>query len=119
MWCNGIITHCVLDSGILLSNLVLHRIASKLDWCIKNAFLDSDDVNVGRCIFYATGIGCSNMVQGLNFKGFMFNATTRDLDFDKLEGIKEFNSALTFWPVNNADMLLKLHAYFAKVGLIF
>ena len=53
----------LLDAGLLLSNSVLRKVHASLDWCVKNAFSESDSDNVGRCILHATDIPCQNTVQ--------------------------------------------------------
>ncbi|KOX74915.1 Chondroitin sulfate synthase 2 [Melipona quadrifasciata] len=60
-------TYCSLDSGILLSNSVIQELKNNLDWCVRNAYSDSDDVNFGRCIVHSTSIPCSNHIQGQKF----------------------------------------------------
>lgn len=51
------------DGGLLLSSSVMQNVALGLDWCVKNAFSDSDDDNVGRCIVHASEYLCTNSIQ--------------------------------------------------------
>jgi Chondroitin N-acetylgalactosaminyltransferase len=51
------------DGGILLSKSVMQRIADGLDWCVRNAFSDNDDDNMGRCIVHSSGLPCTSSIQ--------------------------------------------------------
>jgi hypothetical protein len=64
----------ITDAGLLLSNSVIHKVMSSLDWCVKNSFSDSDDDNLGQCILHATAISCQESIQvcSLSFSYFIF-----------------------------------------------
>jgi hypothetical protein len=53
----------ITDAGLLLSNSVMHKVMLSLDWCVKNAFSDFDDDNLGRCVLHATDISCQESIQ--------------------------------------------------------
>jgi hypothetical protein len=53
----------ITDAGLLLSSSVLHKVKFSLDWCVRNAFSEFDDDNLGRCILHATDISCQQSVQ--------------------------------------------------------
>lgn len=65
--------YIITDAGLLLSNSVIHKVMSSLDWCVKNAFSYSDDDNLGRCILHATAISCQESIQvcSMSFSYFM------------------------------------------------
>ncbi|CAL7941243.1 unnamed protein product [Xylocopa violacea] len=78
-------TYCSLDSGILLSNSIIQELKNNLDWCVKNAYSDSDDINFGRCIVHSSSTPCSNYIQGQKFlytklrSTFLFERNLKDL----------------------------------------
>ncbi|XP_046984721.1 chondroitin sulfate synthase 2 [Schistocerca americana] len=108
---------CSLDAGLLLSNSVLRKVLANMEWCVKNAFSDSDDANVGRCIVHASGLSCQDSVQGQKFTSFELNSNM-DIrkNFDKLQQDQLFESSLTIYPVSEA-LAYKLHSYFCKSSL--
>jgi Chondroitin N-acetylgalactosaminyltransferase len=55
------------DGGILLSKSVMQKIADGLDWCVRNAFSDNDDDNMGRCIVHSSGLPCTSSIQVMLF----------------------------------------------------
>lgn len=108
------------DAGVLVSNLVLKKVIQNLDWCVKNAFSDSDDANVGRCIIHSSGLSCADGSQGLKLHSYYFLEPTKNSEFEMLEKNEAFVRAVTVWPIKSAKVMYKLHIYFAKViGMIF
>lgn len=102
-----------------MSNLVLKKVIQNLDWCVKNAFSDSDDANVGRCIIHSSSLPCTDGSQGLKLDSYYFSGYPKSLEFDRLEKNDAFVRAVTIWPVNSAEIMYKLHIYFAKVIEMF
>jgi hypothetical protein len=41
----------------------MHKVKFSLDWCVRNAFSDFDDDNLGQCVLHATDISCQESVQ--------------------------------------------------------
>ncbi|KAJ4439449.1 hypothetical protein ANN_07573 [Periplaneta americana] len=110
---------CSLDAGLLLSNSVMHKVASSLDWCVKNAFSDSDDDNFGRCVLHATDISCQESIQGQTLTSYILDRSfNMEDDIQRLARDSTFDSALTIYPIPEANVLFQLHAYFCKVGLV-
>ena len=109
---------CKLDAGLLLSNSVLRKVHASLDWCVKNAFSESDSDNVGRCILHATDIPCQNSVQGLNLLTHRtkepFNL---DMELQTLAKQATVGQIVTMYPVPEPNAVYSLHAYFSKVAL--
>ncbi|KAG8229514.1 hypothetical protein J437_LFUL004920 [Ladona fulva] len=109
---------CSLNAGLLLSHSVMEKIRGGLDWCVKNAFSDSDDDNVGRCILHSSGIPCSQ-----NLFGEKYGSLHLDDDFDierdlwQFTNSDKFQEAVSIFPVPNARTTYKLHAYFTRVEL--
>ncbi|KAJ9598451.1 hypothetical protein L9F63_010847, partial [Diploptera punctata] len=112
-------SYCSLDAGLLLSNSVMRKVMPSLDWCVKNAFSDSDDDNLGRCILHATSIPCQDSVQGNTLSSYML-----EKDFSMEDGMQKlitdnkFDSALTVYPIKEQNTFYRLHAYFSKVALV-
>lgn len=106
----------VLDSGIIISNLILRKISLSLDWCVKNIFSDSDDANLGRCIFHSTGIPCSTDIKNLKVSSYYFKVND-EINIEKLsdDDDDDFNNALSFWPMPSPAVMLLFHIYFTKV----
>lgn len=107
-------TYCSLDSGILLSNSVIQELKNNLDWCVRNAYSDSDDVNFGRCIVHSTSTPCSNHIQGQKFwytklkPTFSFEKDLKDLILNS-----EFQNSLVIYPIYDHFLVYKLNTYFA------
>ncbi|XP_043515784.1 chondroitin sulfate synthase 2 [Frieseomelitta varia] len=107
-------TYCSLDSGILLSNSVIQELKNNLDWCVRNAYSDSDDVNFGRCIVHSTSILCSNHIQGQKFWYTKLKSTfSFEKDLKDLIQNNEFLNSLVIYPIYDHFLVYKLNAYFA------
>ncbi|PNF25352.1 hypothetical protein B7P43_G10932 [Cryptotermes secundus] len=110
---------CSLDAGLLLSSSVMHKVMLSLDWCVKNAFSDSYDDNLGRCILHATDMSCQESVQGYALTSYSLDRSfNMEEDIERLTKDYKFHSALTLYPVQEPNVLFQLHAYFCKVGLV-
>ncbi|XP_066997100.2 chondroitin sulfate synthase 2 isoform X2 [Anabrus simplex] len=109
---------CSLDAGLLLSNSVMQKVSSSLDWCVKNAFSDLDDANIGRCVLHATGIPCQDSVQGQQLTSFTLSENFNIYqDLYKLSEEAKLRAALSLYPVLNLADVFKLHSYFSKYVL--
>ncbi|XP_050579390.1 chondroitin sulfate synthase 2 isoform X2 [Bombus affinis] len=107
-------TYCSLDSGILLSNSIIQELKNNLDWCVKNAYSDSDDVNFGRCIVHSTSTPCSNHIQGQKFRHTKLKPTFLfEMNLKELVKNKEFLSSLVIYPIYDHLLAYKLNTYFA------
>ena len=71
--------YCGLSAGIVLSQSILGKIFSQLDWCTKNAFSADHGDNIGRCILHSTSLPCRNSVDGFNFTHYY----SPDMDFEQ------------------------------------
>uniref|UniRef100_A0A0A9YFR8 Hexosyltransferase n=2 Tax=Lygus hesperus TaxID=30085 RepID=A0A0A9YFR8_LYGHE len=102
--------YCSLDSGILLSNSILKRIRTSLDWCVKNAFSDSDDDNFGRCILHASQLPCKNMtLHGKPLETINVEGTGLD-DIGKLG----MDNVVSYFPLKKEKMIYNLHLLLSK-----
>ncbi|XP_066589072.1 chondroitin sulfate synthase 2 isoform X2 [Prorops nasuta] len=108
--------YCSLESGVLLSNSVVKGMKNNLDWCVKNTYSDSDDVNFGRCIMYSTSVACSNKVQGQTYHVIKL-APTFNFEEDLKELIKKnaLKDSLTIYTIYDHLTMYKLHSYFTAV----
>lgn len=102
-------TYCTLDGGILLSNNVLKKIQSSLDWCVKNAFSDTDDDNVGRCILHASQLPCQSTFQNLN----LLSVELTETDKQNFES-EHLPAAVTYYKVTEPTLFYRLHLHLAK-----
>ncbi|KAK7789799.1 hypothetical protein R5R35_012982 [Gryllus longicercus] len=110
---------CSLDAGLLLSNSVLRKVSENLDWCVKNAFSDLDDANVGRCIVHATNIACQESVQGQHLKSFTLPDSFKfEDDISTFSQEPAFQTAFTIYPVSDPVTMYKIHMYLSKVALV-
>ncbi|CAB3366693.1 Hypothetical predicted protein [Cloeon dipterum] len=104
---------CSLDGGILLSNSVMQKVAEGLDWCVRNAFSDNDDDNIGRCIVHSSGLPCTSTLQGQHLR----SQKVKD-DFKVDINLAQLNTdSLVVFPVNDAATIYKLHKYFCQIEL--
>lgn len=114
---------------------------ASLDWCVKNAFSESDTDNVGRCILHATNIPCQTSVQvhfifsrwnvsfalqtdiEMCFKFQGLSLLTRrtvapfnlDTELQSLAKQSTMDKIITMYPVLEPTAVYSLHAYFSKV----
>lgn len=102
-----------------MSNSIVKEVKSNLDWCVKNTFSDSDDVNFGRCILRAIPVPCSNFAQGEIFTSTNmqenFNFQT---DFHQLTKRKYFSESISVFPISEPLVVYKMNAYFTSVFTI-
>lgn len=102
----------------MLSNSVIQEIKNNLDWCVKNAYSDSDDVNVGRCILHSTSMPCTDRVQGQDFKFTRLKPTFHfERDFAELAERSDFQKSLSVYPIYDHMLVYKFNMYFAAVSL--
>lgn len=104
-------------SGILLSNSIIQELKNNLDWCVRNAYSDSDDVNLGRCIVHSSSIACSDRVQGQSFSFVTLKPTFLfERDFKDLARSEEFTDSLVIYPIYDHLLIYKFNAYFTAVS---
>lgn len=53
-------SRCSLQSGVLLSRLVLTEVAKHLDWCFRNSLSHDESQNLDTCISYAAKLKCQD-----------------------------------------------------------
>ncbi|XP_046388565.1 chondroitin sulfate synthase 2 [Ischnura elegans] len=108
--------YCSLDGGLLLSHSVMLQIRDGLDWCVKNAFSDSNDDNIGRCILHSSGIPCAQSAHGEEYHTLHLpDDTDIENDLENLVKLEKFHDALAIFPVPNSKVTYKLHAYFSRM----
>ncbi|KAH0950997.1 hypothetical protein HN011_007575 [Eciton burchellii] len=112
-------TYCSLEFGILLSNSVMQEIKNNLDWCVKNAYSDLDDINFGRCILHSTSMPCTNRIQGQNFTFAQLKSTFNfDRDFSLLTEQNDFQNSLSIYPIYDHILIYKFNMYFAAINSV-
>lgn len=112
-------TYCSLESGILLSNSVIREMKNNLDWCVKNAYSDSDDVNFGRCILHSTSMPCTNHIEGRNLTFIQLKSIFNfEKDFAQLTEQNEFQNSVSIYPVYDYKLIYKFNMYFAAINSI-
>jgi len=105
------------ESGILLSNSVIQELKNNLDWCVKNAYSDSDDVNLGRCILHSTSMPCTNRIQGRNFTFTQLKPTFNfEKHFIRMTEQSDFQNSLSVYPIYDHMLIYKFNMYFAAVS---
>lgn len=103
-----------------MSNSVIQELKNNLDWCVKNAYSDSDDINFGRCIVHSISIPCSNHIQGQKFlytklkSTFLFEQNLKELVRNE-----EFLNSLVIYPIYDHLFIYKLNTYFATVSFLY
>ncbi|XP_071454752.1 chondroitin sulfate synthase 2 [Hetaerina americana] len=108
--------YCSLDAGLLLSHSVMLQIRDGLDWCVKNAFSDSNDDNIGRCILHSSGIPCTQNAYGEVYHSLhLSNGEDIENDLENLIKLDKFHEALVIFPIPNDRVAYKLHAYFSRI----
>ena len=102
-----------------MSNSVIREMKNNLDWCVKNAYSDSDDVNFGRCILHSTSMSCTNHIEGRNLTFVQLKSTFNfEKDFAQLTEQNEFQNSVSIYPVYDHKLIYKFNMYFAAVSLL-
>lgn len=108
---------CDLNAGIVFSSSVIRKIRTNLDWCVRNAATNFHSFNIGKCVKYSSKIDeCQSSMQGVDVNSFSLNTFKVYRDLYQLKETKEFNSAITVYPVGSSDDFYLLHAYFSRVS---
>ncbi|XP_046743414.1 chondroitin sulfate synthase 2 [Diprion similis] len=111
-------TYCSLDSGILMSNSVVRKMKNNLDWCVRNTYSDSDDVNFGRCIVHSSSLPCTNTIQGQTIKSTVLNeSSTLEPNLYAPIAKNYSESPVSVYPVLHHSTIYKLNAYIARLEL--
>ena len=98
-----------------MSNSVAKELKTNLDWCVKNIYSDSDDVNFGRCILHAIPVPCSNSAHGKHFKSTNLPGSFNfDRDFLRFIQRKDFDDSISIFPLEHHN-IYKMNAYFTSV----
>lgn len=105
-------TYCSLDSGILLSNSIIQKIKTNLDWCVQNTYSDIDDINFGRCIVHSSLLPCANQIQGQTFLSTKLSNTFHfKEDLATLITQEDFLNSLTISPIYDHLNFYRFHMY--------
>ncbi|KAF5271137.1 hypothetical protein FQR65_LT17717 [Abscondita terminalis] len=107
-------TAVVVDAGVLLSNSVVRAIKTNLDWCINNAISDDSSENLGRCIYYSTGLECQQRVKGVRLNAYKLKHFQLEKHLGHLIARRSFNQAVVVYPILQAKDFHILNAYFAR-----
>lgn len=106
---------CSLDSGILISNKILRRIADKLRWCVNN--WSSHEDGFGKCFFNTLGLPCFDEIQGRKFYSIKIMEFDKEINWESSETI--FSTEIhTLYPINLSTQYYQLHYYFLKKELM-
>lgn len=109
---------CELKAGVIFSSSVIRKIKSKLDNCVRNADGIHHSVNIGRCVQLATDISeCQESFQGISINSYQLTNQKIYRDLYRLKDEADFNDATSIFPINYADDMFILHAYFSKLHL--
>lgn len=90
---------------------------TSLDWCVKNTFSSSDDVNFGRCLLHISKMPCTDAIQGEEFRSFKL-PTVFDFekDWSELTRTEKFENYVSIYPIFDRRTTYKINAYLAAVG---
>lgn len=108
----------VADAGILLSNSVVRKVKSNLDWCVKNIYSESNDINFGRCIVHSSSIPCTNHAQNNKYNTVHLNSSFvfENHLSDVLENHDLVAKSITVYPIFEHGYIYKFNAYFMTVS---
>jgi len=96
----------------------MQEIKNNLDWCVKNAYSDLDDINFGRCILHSTSMPCTNQIQGQNFTFAQLKSTFNfERDLSLLTEQSDFQNSLSIYPIYDHILIYKFNMYFAAVSI--
>lgn len=111
------INFCALEAGILMSYSVISQVFSKLDWCKSNLDQANPSVALGSCVHQASGKSCSSQAGNQILNYYKLAEFDYDADIDNLAKDKDFNQAVTLYPMPSDISHYKLHLYFCKRDL--
>ncbi|XP_015597570.1 chondroitin sulfate synthase 2 [Cephus cinctus] len=111
-------TYCSLDAGILLSNSIIREMKTNLDWCVKNTYSDSDDINFGRCIVHSLPVLCTSTSQGQTFHSEKLDPTFHfETSLSKLIANSNIADSVSIYPIYDHTVVYKMSAYIATTEL--
>lgn len=98
----------------------MRKLKTSLDWCVKNTFSSSDDVNFGRCVIQACKVACTEEVQDMKFEAVKL-PTVFDFheDFQDLAEHGNLSNSISVFPIYDYRTIYKMNAYFATVSVPF
>lgn len=109
-------SYCSLDAGILLSNSVLMRMRTNLEWCVRNAFSDNHSDNLGRCVAHSIGLECQDELQAQFLPSYRLKHYSVGKNLKHLSESSTFNYAAVVYPVSNTEDIYTLHAYHCRTS---
>lgn len=110
--------YCSVDSGIILSHSILQAVISKLNWCTRNTYSETDTDNLGRCILHATDKPCFSSLQGRQYVSYRLRDDAEVESHLQLIGTSSLvREAATVSNVAEASDMYILHKFYLQEEL--
>ncbi|CAH1788052.1 unnamed protein product [Owenia fusiformis] len=108
---------CNLDYGLIVSQSILSKVISSLDWCSKNTVSGTTSDNIGKCILHASGKACTNQRGNKKFTIYSSPGLDKSLDISFLQKSHGFNEAITVYRMKDELASYRLHRHFCELAL--
>lgn len=115
---DDVTVYCSIETGLLLSRLLMQSIFVQLNWCAKNSFSDGMDDNIGRCILHATNVPCSEQYKATKYVSYEVekNSNVED-NLNNLLRNEHFQGTLTVTALPSPQTMYFFHHAFSRVEL--
>ncbi|XP_030638164.1 chondroitin sulfate synthase 2 [Chanos chanos] len=104
---------CHGGAGVVLSRALLLRLQPFLEQCRADIVSVRPDEWLGRCIIDYADVSCMEEYEGLQFNHFKIEPS---VDVSQ-EGSRDFQDALTVYPVTSPEQMYRLHKRFTHIEL--
>ncbi|PVD30508.1 hypothetical protein C0Q70_09775 [Pomacea canaliculata] len=106
-------TYCYLEGGVIISQSLLALVKDHMEWCLAKCHHNDQSLNLGKCLIYATEMGCQEQGGGKRYRSYMAN----NFNFDAIAKLREtpdFNISHAVFPIPDDTTHYKLHRYFCE-----
>ncbi|XP_033762142.1 LOW QUALITY PROTEIN: chondroitin sulfate synthase 2-like [Pecten maximus] len=109
--------HCSIEGGLIISQSVIEKTFTQLDWCMMNNHVSSASITLGRCIHHTTAMQCTDHGGDKPYKYYHVVDFDFDDDIPILRNDARFNTSLSVYPMSDDISHYKVHRYFCQLEL--
>lgn len=109
--------HCSIEGGLIVSQSVIEKAFTQLDWCMMNNHVSSASITLGRCLHQTTAMQCTDHGGDKLYKYYHVVDFDFDDDIPILRNDARFNTSLSVYPMPDDISHYKIHRYFCQLEL--
>ncbi|EDO44753.1 predicted protein, partial [Nematostella vectensis] len=115
--------YCLGGGGVALSRTTLLKLVPNLDTCIEESLTESEDVELGRCLYNNIGVQCTwsyevcspnRKFHYLEFHNFQI---PKDLSIPDILKDRRVLHATSIHPIRTPSVMYHVHRYFTELEL--